>query len=206
MNELSMIFDRMGIDTKEVLKAAGTKWNFLRFFPGLVGGHCIGVDPYYLVHKSKTLGYDPQVILSGRRINDGMPAFIAKRLIQMLIQRNKSPQDAKILVMGVTFKEDVTDIRNSKVVDVIRELMDYSINVHVVDPHASPNEVAHEYKLTMTEKVGSDYDAVVVAVAHEEYKKLDNSYFKSISKEDPILMDLKGIYEPNQNGILYWRL
>ena len=206
MNELSMIFDRMGIDTKEVLKAAGTKWNFLRFFPGLVGGHCIGVDPYYLVHKSKTLGYDPQVILSGRRINDGMPAFIAKRLIQMLIQKNKSPQDSKVLVMGVTFKEDVTDIRNSKVVDVIRELMDYSINVHVVDPHASPNEVAHEYKLTMTEKIGSDYDAIIVAVAHEEYKNLDHSYFKSISTGNPILMDLKGIYEPSQNGLVYWRL
>ena len=206
MNELSMIFDRMGIDTKEVLKAAGTKWNFLNFFPGLVGGHCIGVDPYYLVHKSKTLGYDPQVILSGRRINDGMPAFIAKRMIQMLIQKNKSPQDSKVLVMGITFKEDVTDIRNSKVVDVIRELMDYSINVHVVDPHASPNEVAHEYKLTMTEKIGSDYDAIIVAVSHEEYKNLDHSYFKSISTGNPILMDLKGIYEPSQNGLVYWRL
>lgn len=207
MNELSMIFDKMGIDTKEVLKAAGTKWNFLKFFPGLVGGHCIGVDPYYLVHKSKTLGYDPQVILSGRRINDGMPAYIAKRLIQMLIQKNKGPQNAKVLVMGITFKEDVTDIRNSKVVDVVRELMDYSINVHVVDPHASPNEVAHEYKLTMMESIGNDYDAVIVAVAHEEYKKLDHAYFKSISKEGgPILMDLKGIYEPSQNGLLYWRL
>lgn len=208
MNELAIIFDKMDIDTKEVLKAAGTKWNFLKFFPGLVGGHCIGVDPYYLVHKSKKVGYDPQVILSGRRINDGMPAFVAKRLIQMLIQKNKSPQDSKVLIMGVTFKEDVSDIRNSKVVDVIRELMDYSVNVHVVDPHASPNEVAHEYKLTLLDKPGNEYDAVVVAVSHKEYIDLDSNYFKSISNREPILMDLKGIYEwkNNDNGMLYWRL
>lgn len=206
MNELSIIFDKMDIDTKEVLEAAGTKWNFLKFFPGLVGGHCIGVDPYYLVHKSRKIGYDPQVILSGRRINDGMPAFIAKRLVQMLIQKNKSPQDSKVLVMGITFKEDVSDIRNSKVVDVIRELMDYSVNVHVVDPHASPNEVAHEYKLTLLDKPGNDYDAVIVAVAHQDFLKLDSSYFKTISKSDPILMDLKGIYERNDDELLYWRL
>jgi len=206
MNELSMIFDIMDIDTKEVLKAAGTKWNFLKFFPGLVGGHCIGVDPYYLVHKSKKIGYDPQVILSGRRINDQMPAFIAKRLIQMLIQRGKNPQETKVLVKGITFKEDVADIRNSKVVDLIRELMEFSINVHVVDPYASPNEVAHEYKLTMVDRTSEDYDAVIVAVAHKDYKELSHEYFKSITNEKPIIMDLKGIYNFSDNGLVYWRL
>ncbi|RMG76209.1 MAG: nucleotide sugar dehydrogenase [Bacteroidetes bacterium] len=206
MNELAIIFDKMGIDTGAVLEAAGTKWNFLKFAPGLVGGHCIGVDPYYLVHKSKQIGYDPQVILSGRRINDGMPAFIAKRLIQKLIQKGKNPQDAKVLVMGITFKENVADIRNSKVADLVRELMDFSVNVHITDPHASPNEVAHEYKLTLVDNVSNDYDAVVVAVAHEEFKSLSEDYFKSITKDNPVLMDLKSILNPPQNGIDYWRL
>ncbi|MEZ4949758.1 MAG: nucleotide sugar dehydrogenase, partial [Saprospiraceae bacterium] len=172
MNELSMIFDLMNIDTLEVLKAAGTKWNFLKFFPGLVGGHCIGVDPYYLVHKSKQLGYDPQVILSGRRINDGMPGFIAKRLTQMLIQRSKNPKHCKVLVMGITFKEDVSDIRNSKVADLVNELKDYSITVDVVDPHASFEEVEHEYDLKMASEIGNDYDAIIVAVSHKPYKAL----------------------------------
>ncbi len=206
MNELSMIFDLMDIDTKEVLQAAGTKWNFLKFFPGLVGGHCIGVDPYYLVHKSRKLGYDPQVILSGRRINDGMPAYIAKRLVQMLIQKGKNPAQTKVLVMGFTFKENVADIRNSKVADLVREMMDFSIHVHITDPYASPNEVAHEYKLTMVDNISDDYDVVIVAVAHEQYQSLDHAYFKSITREDAIIMDLKGIYAPADNGILYWRL
>ncbi|MCB0677383.1 MAG: nucleotide sugar dehydrogenase, partial [Saprospiraceae bacterium] len=206
MNELSIIFDKMGIDTQEVIEAAGTKWNFLKFYPGLVGGHCISVDPYYLLHKSKQLGYDPQVILSGRRINDSMPAFIAKRLVQMLIQRGKGPQNTKVLVMGVTFKENVSDIRNSKVVDLVRELMGYSVNVHLTDPHASPNEVAHEYKLTLVDQISNDYDAVVIAVNHDEYKQYDAGYFQSITKSDPILMDLKGIYQEKPNGLTYWRL
>ncbi|MBK7409708.1 MAG: nucleotide sugar dehydrogenase [Saprospirales bacterium] len=207
MNELSIIFDRMGLDTKDVLEAASTKWNFMKFYPGLVGGHCISVDPYYLLHKSKQLGYDPQVILSGRRINDGMPAFIAKRLVQMLIHNGKSPGQTKVLVMGVTFKENVSDIRNSKVVDLIRELMQYSVNVHVTDKHASPNEVAHEYKLTLLDNISNDYDAVVVAVNHSEYQKLDSAYFESIMKDHPILMDLKGIYSfPKNNGFTYWSL
>ncbi len=208
MNELSIIFDRMGIDTKEVLEAAGTKWNFLKFSPGLVGGHCIGVDPYYLVHKSKEIGYDPQVILSGRRINDGMPAFIAKRLVQMLIQLGKNPRQAKVLVMGITFKENVADIRNSKVADLVRELMDFSIHVHITDPHASPNEVAHEYKLTLMDSISDNYDAVIVAVNHNDYKALTLDYFKSLMNGAPILLDLKGIYEKpyEQNGLIYWRL
>ncbi len=206
MNELSIIFDKMGIDTQEVIKAAATKWNFLKFYPGLVGGHCISVDPYYLLHKAKQLGYDPQVILSGRRINDQMPGFIAKRLVQMLIQQGKSPQNTKVLVMGITFKENVSDIRNSKVVDLVRELMEFSVNVHVADPHASPNEVAHEYKLTLIDKISSGYDAVIVAVNHKEYATLDMDYFQSIATKPFILMDLKGIYERPSDDIIYWRL
>jgi len=207
MNELSMIFDRMGLDTKDVLEAASTKWNFMKFSPGLVGGHCISVDPYYLLHKSKQLGYDPQVILSGRRINDGMPAFIAKRLVQLLIHKGKSPGQSKVLVMGVTFKENVSDIRNSKVVDLIRELMQYSVNVHVTDGYASPNEVAHEYKLTLLDQISNDYDAVIVAVNHKEFADRDVKFFRSIMREHPILMDLKGIYSfPKMEDFTYWRL
>jgi UDP-N-acetyl-D-galactosamine dehydrogenase len=206
MNELSIIFDRMDIDTQEVIKAAGTKWNFLKFYPGLVGGHCIGVDPYYLLHKSVALGYEPQVILSGRRINDGMPAWIAKKLVQLLIQKDKNPRTAKVLVKGITFKEDVADIRNSKVAALVHELQDYSVNVHVSDPHASPNEVAHEYKLTLVDKISDDYDAVIVAVAHKEYKSLDAAYFKSICKASPVVMDLKALYSQMGEDICYWRL
>ena len=208
VNELSIIFDMMDIDTKEVLEAAGTKWNFLKFSPGLVGGHCIGVDPYYLTHKAKQMGYDPQVILSGRRINDGMPGFIAKRLTQMLIQKGKNPSQTKVLIMGITFKENVADIRNSKVADLAREIMKYSINVHMTDPYASPNEVAKEYNLTLVDKISEDYDAVIVAVNHNEYKSLALSYFKSISTDDPILMDIKAIYDQPapDAGLTYWRL
>ncbi len=208
VNELAIIFDRMGIDTQEVLDAAATKWNFVRFSPGLVGGHCIGVDPYYLLHKSKQLGYDPQVILSGRRINDGMPAFIAKRLAQTLTQKGKNLSRCKVLVMGITFKENVADIRNSKVADVVQELMDYSIYVHIHDPHASPNEVAHEYRLTLIDQLSNDYDAVVLAVAHDEYKKLDADFFVSLMKSEPILFDIKGIYSRKlmESRMTYWRL
>jgi UDP-N-acetyl-D-galactosamine dehydrogenase len=207
MNELAIIFDKMGIDTQEVIKAAGTKWNFLKFYPGLVGGHCIGVDPYYLTYKSMQLGYNAEVITSGRRINDSMPGFIAKKLVQMLIHKGKSPQQCKVLVMGITFKENVSDIRNSKVADLVNELMGYSVNVHITDPHASPNEVAHEYKLTMTEHTGTDYDAVIVAVSHSDYLDKNMTYFQSIMKDQPILMDLKGIYQADTvTDLVYWRL
>lgn len=209
MNELSMIFDKMGIDTQEVIEAAGTKWNFIKLYPGLVGGHCIGVDPYYLMHKAKQVGYDPQVILSGRRINDGMPAHIAKRLVQMLIERGKNPRNCKVLVLGVTFKENVSDIRNTKVIDLVRELMDYSINVQLHDPHASPNEMAHEYKLTMIDQITNGYDAIVVAVAHQEYTKFETSYLDAITTEQPVIMDLKGVLDRKAIkalGMTYWRL
>ncbi|MFM7154967.1 MAG: nucleotide sugar dehydrogenase [Bacteroidota bacterium] len=206
MNELAIIFDRMGIDTQQVIEAAGTKWNFLKFYPGLVGGHCIGVDPYYLLHKSVQLGYEPHVILSGRRVNDGMPSWIAKRLVQLLIQLDKNPGQCKVLVLGITFKENVSDIRNSKFAALVHELQDYSINVHVVDPHASPNEIAHEYKLTLVDKISDGYDAVVVAVAHDEFRQYDSQFFRSVSSGKPVLMDLKGIYQNLDEDITCWRL
>lgn len=206
MNELSIIFDKIGIDTREVIEAAGTKWNFLKFTPGLVGGHCISVDPFYLLHKAKQVGHDPQVIAAGRRVNDYIPHFIAKRLVQALIEKGKNPGTSKVLVKGITFKEDVADIRNSKVVDLIRELMDYSLNVHMVDPHASPNEVAHEFKLPLMDAPSDNYDAVIVAVAHQDYIKLDIDYYKSIMNGAPILFDLKGIYPKEVEGVEMWRL
>ena len=207
MNELAMVFDKMDIDTKEVIKAASTKWNFMKFYPGLVGGHCIGVDPYYLIYKAKQKGYDPQVILSGRRINNQMPSFIAKKLIQFLIQGGKNPSDCSVLVMGVTFKENVADIRNSKVMDLVKELTDYSVNVQVVDPYAIPGEVEEEYGLILEKEIGSNYDAVIVAVAHKEYAALDISYFESICTTNPILMDIKGTYAKSTSLTLkHWRL
>jgi UDP-N-acetyl-D-galactosamine dehydrogenase len=207
VNELSIIFDKMGIDTREVLEAAGTKWNFLPFQPGLVGGHCIGVDPYYLLHKAKAMGLNPEVITSGRRINDDMPGHIAKRLVQMLIQKGKNPGETKVLVMGITFKENVADIRNSKVADLVKELQAYSINVHIVDPYASPNEVAKEYNLTLMDQPSTDYDAVIIAVGHREYKQLGVDYFKKLMNGAPILLDLKALYDrPQDDGIVYWRL
>jgi len=207
MNELSMIFDKMDIDTHEVLKAAGTKWNFLNFYPGLVGGHCIGIDPYYLTHKAEKLGYSPQIILSGRRINDGMSAFVAKKMVQKLIQKGKTPQDCKVLIMGMTFKENVSDIRNSKVADVVKELMDYSINVDITDPKASLTDVEHEYGLSLIREVSTSYDAVIVAVAHDEYKSLDSAYYSNLMNNDAILFDLKSMYSKDKfDTIECWRL
>jgi len=206
MNELAIIFDRMGIDTREVIEAAGTKWNFLKYYPGLVGGHCIGVDPYYLVHKSMELGYDPQVILSGRRINDGMPAFVAKKLIQILISKKKNPGDCKVLVMGITFKENVADIRNSKVADLYKELKAYSVKVDVIDPHADAQETWEEYQIQLLDKPNDQYDAVIVAVAHDEYKNKTEDYYTQFMGKDPILIDLKAVLSPKPKNIHYWRL
>lgn len=209
MNELSVIFDRMGIDTQEVLEAAGTKWNFLKFFPGLVGGHCIGVDPYYLLHKSKEMGYTPHVITSGRKINDEMPAYIAKRLVQMLIQNGKNPGQCRVLVLGITFKENVADIRNSKVADLVHELQQYSIAVHLVDPYASAAEVAHEYNLTLFDAPENNYDAVIVAVAHKQFAEMNLESLRALMNGKPLLLDLKGIYtraEATERKIVYWRL
>ena len=206
MNELSIIFDKMNINTYEVLEAAGTKWNFLKFQPGLVGGHCIGVDPYYLTYKSKKLGYNSQVILAGRFINDAMAGYVARKILQNIIQTNGNVKDAKVLVMGATFKENVSDIRNSKVADVIKELKAYSLNVHVTDPHADNNELKHEYGFELTPELSNDYDAVLVTVPHDDYKKLDDSYFASITKPLAIVADLKGIYRNKIKSRKYWSL
>lgn len=206
MNELSCIFDLMGINTYEVLEAAGTKWNFLKFFPGLVGGHCIGVDPYYLTYKASSLGYKPEVILAGRRINDFMGARIAQKLVQQMIKMDKQIAHTKVLVMGATFKENVSDIRNSKVVDVISELKKYSVNVDIYDPYAENEEFEHEYKYSLTNEIAKDYDAVIVAVNHQNFADYDEQYFKNILKPDGILVDVKGDLRNKINTLNYWSL
>jgi UDP-N-acetyl-D-galactosamine dehydrogenase len=206
MNELSIICGRLGINTFEVLEAAGTKWNFLKFYPGLVGGHCIGVDPYYLTYKSKQLGYNPNVILSGRDINDSMGAYIAKKTVQLLVKQGKDISESKVLVMGATFKENVEDIRNSKVVDVINELISFSVKVDVVDPIASPLEFKHEYNLDLLKKAGKNYDAVILAVSHKEYCNLEPAWFNSITRKNAIFVDIKGLYRNKIKNMTYWSL
>lgn len=206
INELSIIFDRMNINTYEVLEAAGTKWNFLKFQPGLVGGHCIGVDPYYLTYKANKLGYDAKVILAGRVINDSMPAHIAKQIVQHLIHSKKQLGHCSVLVMGATFKENVSDIRNSKVAVLVKELMDYSIKVDVIDPHASHEELMHEYSFGLCNGLKDVYDAIVLSVPHNEYKNLDEQYFASLASSDAIFADLKGIYRNKISKLKYWSL
>lgn len=196
VNELSMIFNRLGIDTNAVLEAAGTKWNFLKFKPGLVGGHCIGVDPYYLTHKAQEVGYNPEIILAGRRLNDNMGIYVANQVIKLMIKKGQKIEGSKVLVLGITFKENCPDIRNSRVIDVIRELQEFGCNVDVSDYWADEAEVAHEYGLTLHKKVVfADYDAIVLAVAHENYKQLD---FLSSSQ---VIFDIKSIL-PNADGRL----
>ncbi len=206
MNELSCIFDRMGINTYEVLEAAGTKWNFLKFFPGLVGGHCIGVDPYYLTYKASELGFKPEMILAGRRINDSMGAIISKKLVQQLIKLNKQVANTKVLVMGATFKENVTDIRNSKVVDVIKELQSYSVNVEVYDPNADNEEFEHEYQVSLVSNPNNEYDAVVVAVNHDQFTNYTEAAFINMMKPDGILVDIKGDLRNKIKHLSYWSL
>lgn len=206
MNELSIIFEKMGINTYEVLAAAGTKWNFLKFQPGLVGGHCIGVDPYYLTYKSQKLGYDSQVILAGRVINDGMAAHVARRVLQHIIKNAGDVKNAKILVMGATFKENVSDIRNSKVSDIIKELKSYSLLVHVTDPYASSEELKHEYGFELTPELANDYAAVIVTVPHNDYLKMDDESFSKITKPEAVIADLKGIYRGKISSRKYWSL
>ena len=206
MNELSIIFDKMGINTFEVLEAAGTKWNFLKFFPGLVGGHCIGVDPYYLTYKANELGYNSQVILSGRKINDNMAALVAKKVVQMIIHEGKSAMNSRVLVMGATFKEDVSDIRNSKVADVVTELQDFSVNVDVVDPHADAHEIKEEYGFELKAAPEGKYDAIIVAVNHREYVEMSEDQFQALAAENAIFADLKGIFRGKINRFKYWSL
>jgi len=228
VNELSMIFDKMGIDTRAVLDAAGTKWNFLKFNPGLVGGHCIGVDPYYLTYRAQQLGYDSQVIMAGRRINDGMGRYIAENTVKSLVKANKQIKGARVAVLGVTFKENCPDVRNSKVIDIIRQLKEYEIEVFIHDPIADKEAVLHEYdiKLTDIEDI-NNVDAVVVAVAHDNFQKLSFNNLKQIYrnysydlqevavsqdeniKKQNVLIDVKGIFnkiEAQEKGFIYWRL
>lgn len=196
VNELAMIFEKMHIDTTEVLKAAGTKWNFLKFSPGLVGGHCIGVDPYYLTHKAQELGYHPEIILAGRRINDNMGKYAANRVVKLMIKHDKKINKAKVLILGITFKENCPDIRNSRVIDVVKELKEFGCNVDVYDPWADKNEVLREYNLNLIENLNlNNYDAVVLAVAHDEFKNLDFSNLNAVT------FDIKGILQ-NPDGRL----
>lgn len=194
VNELSLIFDRIGIDTNDVLEAAGTKWNFLRYQPGLVGGHCIGVDPYYLVHKAQMVGYHPQVILSGRRVNDHMGAFVADKVVKLMIHKGHTIKGAKALILGITFKENCPDVRNTRVVDIYHELVSFGLEVDILDPWADKAEVAHEYGLSILNEVEGlcDYDAIIVAVAHKEFLQFD---YKKVKKQNGVIFDTKAFLD-----------
>ena len=198
VNELSLIFERMNIDTHEVLEAAGTKWNFLPYKPGLVGGHCIGVDPYYLTYKADSLGYYPQVILAGRRINDNMGTHIANRVIKLMTQHDLPIKNSKVLVLGITFKENCPDIRNSRAIDVIRELQSFGADVEVYDPHASSDEVEHEYGIRLIDKPDKKYSAIVLAVSHQEFKQID---WALIRNDQTIVYDVKGFLDRSQISV-----
>lgn len=198
INELAIIFDRMGLDTDAVLRAAGTKWNFLPFRPGLVGGHCIGVDPYYLTHKAEALGYHPQVILAGRRINDGMGSHVANRLVKAMARQGLAINGARVLVLGLTFKEDCPDLRNTRVVDVLTELRDYGISVDLHDPHANPTEAQHEYGLTLTDPAPPGYDAVLMAVAHGAFRARGAAWLRALGHDRAVIFDMKSVFGPEE--------
>ena len=214
MNELAMVFDRMGIDTKEVVEAMNTKWNALGFYPGLVGGHCIGVDPYYFVYQAEKLGYHSQIILSGRKINDGMGEFVADNIIKQLILANKIVKQAKVVILGITFKENCPDTRNSKVADIIKRLREYSIEPVVVDPQADKEETKREYRVELTDlKDIKDADCIVLAVAHDAFKDITldkmNSMFKGCPQNEKVVIDVKSILDKKEmlrSGYRYWRL
>ncbi|MFM2039234.1 MAG: hypothetical protein RL432_2173 [Bacteroidota bacterium] len=207
INELSIIFNKLNINTYDVLEAAGTKWNFLKFTPGLVGGHCIGVDPYYLTHRAQQAGYHSKVITSGRYVNDSMGFYIAKQTVKKVIAQGKVIQQSRALIMGVTFKEDVTDIRNSKVIDIVNELKSYQMSVDLVDPHASSEEMHHEYGVSLVSAPEDKYDAIIVAVNHREYAALDEAYFSSLmATEQGVFIDVKGLYKGKINRLEYWSL
>jgi UDP-N-acetyl-D-galactosamine dehydrogenase len=213
MNELAIIFGKLGISTRAVLEAAGTKWNFLKFTPGLVGGHCIGVDPYYLTYKAEEIGYNPQVILAGRRINDGIGKHVAEMTIKKLIQADKAVKGARVLILGLTFKEDVPDIRNTKVVDIINELQEYGVEVSVHDPVADPQESHCEYGLELKplDKVGH-FDAVVLAVAHQDFRSLNPGNLKKLTCNGNgcgVVIDVKSVLsrkDVEKQGMIYWGL
>lgn len=199
INELALIFNKLGIDTEEVLLAAGTKWNFLPFRPGLVGGHCIGVDPYYLTHKAQAIGYNPEVILSGRRINDGMGVYVVSQLVKLMLKKRVHVQEANVLIMGLTFKENCPDIRNTRVVDIIAELKTYGVNVEVYDPWVNAEEAKHEYGITPVAKpVAGKYDAIILAVAHDEFRKMAISDVRALGTPQAIVYDLKYLFPTDQ--------
>jgi UDP-N-acetyl-D-galactosamine dehydrogenase len=199
INELALIFDRLGIDTEQVLEAAGTKWNFLPFRPGLVGGHCIGVDPYYLTHKAQEIGYHPEMILAGRRLNDNMSIYVAERVTQLMIKKRMHVQDAKILVMGLAFKENCPDVRNSKVVDVIRELQKYGASVDVYDPWINAAEAQHEYGLKPVKRLQKKkYDAIVLAVGHHQFKEMGVEAIRALAKPTHVLFDIKYVFRADE--------
>ncbi len=206
MNELSIIFNRIGINTFDVLEAAGTKWNFLKFFPGLVGGHCIGVDPYYLTFKSEGVGYHAKVINSGRYVNDSMGFYVAKQTVKKILSKGKNIAGAKVLVLGATFKENVSDVRNSKVSDVVKELRSYSVQVDVVDPHAESKELEEEYHFGLSENLNTPYDAVILAVNHNEYVGKPESFFRDMMDDQGIFIDIKGVYKDQIKELEYWSL
>jgi len=207
INELSIIFNKLKINTYDVLEAAGTKWNFLKFSPGLVGGHCIGVDPYYLTHKAQQAGYHSRVITSGRYVNDSMGFYNAKQTVKKVIAQGKHIQEAKALIMGATFKEDVSDIRNTKIIDIVTELKSYQMAVDIVDPHASSEEMEKEYGVTLIKQPLTNYDAIIVAVNHREYLTLNEDYFKSLFKDGKgVFIDVKGIYQSKIKDLEYWSL
>ena len=206
MNELSIICDKLNINTYEVLDAARTKWNFLPFSPGLVGGHCIGVDPYYLTYKARKLGLNPNVILSGRLINDQMPMNIAKKIVTSLFQSGKDISKSRVLVLGVTFKENVEDIRNSKVAELIKELQSFSLNIDAVDPYASFTEFKHEYNLEFKTEIVGTYDVVILAVPHKDYLTKDINFFEKLLNEKGLFVDIKGVYRKSAHKHSYWTL
>lgn len=208
INELSLILSKMGVNTYDVLEAAGTKWNFLKFSPGLVGGHCIGVDPYYLVYKAKKVGYFSKVISSARYINDSMGFYVGKQTVKKILEAGRNALESKVLILGATFKENVSDVRNSKVIDIIRELESFSVHVDVVDPHADSEELHHEYGFRLVQQPqGNHYDAIILAVAHKEYLELKEDYFASLLKDGKgVIVDIKGLYRGKIKNLDYWSL
>jgi len=206
MNELSVLFNRMNINIYDVLEAAGTKWNFLKFSPGLVGGHCIGVDPYYLTYKAEEYHYHARVINAGRYINDSMGLYVAKQTVKKLIAAGKNVGKSRVLVMGTTFKENVSDVRNSRVADLVSELKQYRVDVDITDPYANSREVTEEYGYGLTDQIRNDYDAVIVAVSHKPYVDKTEAYFKSIMGENGILIDVKGAFRNKIKDLMYWSL
>lgn len=201
INELALIFNKMGIDTQAVLEAAGSKWNFLPFRPGLVGGHCIGVDPYYLTHKAQSIGYNPEMILAGRRLNDGMGRYVVSELIKTMLKKRIQVDSAKVLLMGLTFKENCPDLRNTKVVDIVNELKEYNVNVDVYDPWINKDEAKHEYGISPIAAPGNDYDGVIIAVAHDQFKEMSVADYRALGKENHVLYDLKYVLTAEESDI-----